>query len=681
VSSLFGSPKTTTVRYTQINLSTSSQGVPIAIGWGRNRASNNIVWYNNFQSVASAQSAGGKGGGGGATSYNYSVACILALGEGPINSVITVWSNKDVTTLAALNLTPYLGSATQTSPSWITSNYPSQAVSYADTAYLFSSKYALGSSPDLPSHNFEVSWYLDSTVPGYIDANFADIIPDFCTNPRYGIGLPSSAIDTVSLGSSSSYSSSSYWTYCAAAGLLASPLLNSQEQGTNILQRWAQLSNTFIFFSGGQLKFVPLGDSIIVNGSYTYTPNLTSVYSLGLDDFIVKQSGDLPVTVTRSDALDRYNRVQLDYLDRSNFYNNASAQWQDQTSVDLYGQLQAQVISATEICTGGIAATMATLIGQRSVWIRNQYKFTLGYNYLLLEVGDLVDITEPMIGLSGQHVRIISIEETAEQLLDITAEEFNAGVGTVTAAVAHASGASGGYNALAAPGNVNTPVIFEPPAMSYAGTPQLWFGCSGGPNWGGARIYVSFDGGANYAYLASVYSGEEQGVLTASMPTGTYLDTTSTVSADLTMSQGNIPSGATHADAQTLRTMILVDSELMAYGASSLGSSAYHYNMSYLYRGLYGTSLASHAVGAPFLKFDNLFTYYYNVPAGYASTTLYFKFLSFNNFGNALQDLASVSAYTHTMSAYSGGTNPGPGGSGTGGGGGGSAGGDGPGGM
>lgn len=672
MSSLFGTGGSKTqqpVRYTAINLTTSSQGLPIPLGWGAFRAGANILWYNDFKAVASSRSAGGKGGSSGTTSYDYSAAVILGICEGQISGINQVWSNRDVTTLAALNLTTYVGSAGQAPPPFVTSNYPMQALAYANTAYVFSSKYALGSSPDLPSHNFEVFGPLFGTgAPGYYDANPADIAYDYLTSPRYGAGLPASAIDAASMGIGETVGSG-WWTYCRALPVLFSPYLNQQEQGVNTLHRWAQLTNTWIFWSGDRLKFRALGDADITANGVTYTPSITLAAALTLDDFIVANPGDLPVAVTRSDPLDGYNRVQIDCLERANSYNAATVQWQDQTSIDQFGELQAQSVSASEICVPSMAAISAALIGQRAVWVRNKYRFTLGYNHVLLEVGDIVSLYEPIIGLLAQTVRITEIQESDNQLLDITAEEFNLGVGSVTNALAQAAQASQAVNKLVDPGDVNAPMLIEPPATITAGAPALWIGLSGGANWGGARIYASFDGGDTYTAIGSVFTGLAQGVLTSPLSDHTDPDLVNVLAVDLDASDGTLPAGATTADADALRTMILVDNEIMSYGAVAIGAGPNQFTLSYLRRGQYGTTAAYHAAGAIFTRIDSLYTFTYSVPTGYDGYTVYFKFQSFNVFGNSLQDLSAVTAYPYTIIS-SGGSIPGPGGGGTPGGGG-----------
>ncbi|HEX3429554.1 MAG TPA: phage tail protein [Rhizomicrobium sp.] len=439
--------------YTGIQIQTSAQGVPIAIVWGKNRIAPNLIWYNNFQSHKQSQKgAGGKGGSKGSGNYTYTASVILALCEGPMHGtapnygIEAVWADQTeyfTGGLAKLNLSVAPGTASQGVWAFLTSNYPAQALAYAYTAYLYTETYQLGSSAALPNHNFEVAGVLaysmaSSGAPNG-DANPADIISDFLTNPQYSIGIASAALDAPSLAF--------YKTYCTAAGIFFSPVLggnNGQEQTSSVLDRWAALSNTWIFWSGGVFKFVPLGDSAITNNGVTYTPNLTIQYDLTYDDFIatkVKQgasSGDGasktgdggPILVTRADPADCPNHVKVEIKDRGNAYNSAPYEWQDQGLVDQFGQIDSTVTQAHEICELSIAASVAQLIGQRAAYIRNTYSFKLGYEFSLLEPGDLVSLTDPHIGLTQFPVRIRTIDEDESGNLSIVAEEFPGGIGT-----------------------------------------------------------------------------------------------------------------------------------------------------------------------------------------------------------------------------------------------------------
>lgn len=638
-------------QYTALNLQTSAQGVCIPIGWGKFRATTNVLWYNNFIATAQKQKAGKGGGSGTVTGYNYSVAIILGLCEGPVASIGQVWASRAVTTLAALNLTLFTGTTVQTPAAWIVSNYPAEAQSYPGTAYVFSSLYALGSSPDLPAHNFEVVGALSGTMPygSLVDANPADIIEDFLTNTQYAMGFPSSALDATSLAF--------FKTYCQAQGLFLSPYLHTQEQVTSTLQRWAQLANTWIFWSGDVLKFVPLGDSDIAAHSATYTAVTSARYALTLDDF--DPNGDAPVEVTRADPADAYNHVQIDVSDRANQYNSAPIHWEDQAAVDAAGsQLQAVTIAAPEVCDLSIAQMMAALIGQRSVNIRNTYRFKLPTTFVLLEPGDIVTLTEPNIGLAAVAVRIRTIDEadTENQILAVVAEEFPAGANTQAAVgtlpyfpnAPQPTAASAPPNILVDPGDVNPPGIFEPSPLLTGGNPEVWIALSGGADWGGADIYLSFDGGSTYSLIGTQTAPAVQGVLTSGLASHADPDTTNTLHIDLAASASILPTTAAHADADAGRTLCLIGSEVLAYGTVANGATATKFNLTYLRRGQYGTSPAAHSTSDQFTRYDPATTFVYALPLAYVGATLHLKFVSFNVFGQVRQDISAVTDYTYT---------------------------------
>lgn len=630
------------VVYTGLDIQTSSAGVCIPMGWGAFRATPNILWANDFQAHAQKNGkGGGKGGGGkgGAASYTYTTALILGLIEGPIQGIGQVWVDNGFSSLAALNLTLFTGTTTQTPPAWIESNYPSQALSYARTAYLFSDNYNLGSSSEVPSHSFEVFGNLIDTIPGFIDACPADIIADLTTNPQYGLVMP--------VGSVVNDSWQQFKDYCIVTALLLSPYLSTQEQGTSIFQRWAQLTNSFIFWSGNQMKYVPLtsgSTSITANGA-TYTPNNVPLYDLGLDDFIVDPRS-VPVTVQRTDPLDSFNSVELDINDRANNYNINPIVWVDQTSADAIGLLPSQIISATEVCNSSIAAIMASLIGLRSVNIRNTYQFKLPPQYFLLEPGDIVLITDPFIGLSKQPVRILTVDEDENYNLAITSEEYPAGLGIPAEFSPATNTASPPPNIYADPGDINTPLIIEPTPIITAGNPEIWIGASGGTNWGGCDVYISTDG-LKFVFLQTIGAPTAQGMLTADLPAHTDPDTVDTLSVDMTISRQPISTAITHDDADSFQSVALVGTELIAFGAAAV-SGTNTYNLTYLRRGVYNTPISDHPIGTLLSVINPKAVVQEVLPQTYVGVELYLKFTSFNSFGNSMQDPADVVEYTYT---------------------------------
>ena len=421
------------VKYSDLQVSTSQLDIPITLFWGQRRISPNCIWYNNFQSHKQSE---GKGGGKGGD-YTYSAAVILALGEGVMSAPVNVWgpsSTTTTTTLAALGLAFTSGTATQTPPAYVTANYPAQALSYMDTAYVFSPNMSLGSAATVPDYGFELQrfdGFTDTlTAPGWTnpttgantagtDVSFADVIADFLTNPVYGMGFAGADIADMT----------AFRAYQSAQGLYFSPCLTSQEKATEVIDRWATLANSWIYWSGTQVQFVTLGDSALSANGYSYAPDLAAAYALDLTDFIARR-GDAPVEVDREDPADCYNRTVLEICDRTRGYVSSPVEYKDQQLVARYGLRDNSSTQAADICNPAVGAICAQLIGRRAAYIRNTYKFKLSYRYIRLLPGSIVTLTEPNIGLSAFPVRIRSIDEDRNGALSVTAEELPSGIGT-----------------------------------------------------------------------------------------------------------------------------------------------------------------------------------------------------------------------------------------------------------
>lgn len=106
-----------------LRIQQSTYGLPLFVVWGANRVPGNLIDYNNFRTIAvtTTTTSGGKGGGGKVkqsdTKYEYYAAPIMALGEGPVASIQTVWRGKTKIVGGALT-----GSKTTTEVAVIPSN-------------------------------------------------------------------------------------------------------------------------------------------------------------------------------------------------------------------------------------------------------------------------------------------------------------------------------------------------------------------------------------------------------------------------------------------------------------------------------------------------------------------------------------------------------------------------------
>jgi hypothetical protein len=228
------------------------------------------------------------------------------------------------------------------------------------------------------------------------------------------------------------------------------------------------------------------------------------------------------------------------------------------------------------------------------------------------------------------------------------------GVGTADLYPKQAS-AGAPLNPFVDPGNTNAPILFEPPTGLTAGANEAWIAATGGADWGGCQVWISSDG-STYAFVGTAYQGGRQGVLSAALPAQADPDTLDTLSVDLSESQGQLLSG-TRGDADSFVTLCYCDGELVSYETATL-TAPYKYGLTYLRRGLYGTPIAGHAIGAPFARLgqSDAAVFRYTYPASFVGQTVYVKLPAFNIFGQQLQSLAALTAYSLLLDGA--GTNP-----------------------
>ena len=81
-------------------------------------------------------------------------------------------------------------------------------------------------------------------------------------------------------------------------------------------------------------------------------------------------------------------------------------------------------VQAHEFTNATSATVAAQLLLQRKAYVRNTYKFKLGWRYVLLEPMDIVLLTDPTLGLAAAAVRVTAIAEDDNGELTVTAEEI-----------------------------------------------------------------------------------------------------------------------------------------------------------------------------------------------------------------------------------------------------------------
>lgn len=574
------------------------------------------------------------GGGSQVSGYKYSAALAVGVCEGPVSNTGVVWKDKERTTLSALNLTMFPGESAPASPwGYLSTKHPGEAVYYPGLCYVCSPKFEFGNSADVPNLSFEVIG--GGRLGAFKDAQPDYIVSDFVTNAAYGAapGFP--------LGSLTGYGD-----YCRAMGLFISPAFTEQKEAAEYLKEIATCTNSEYVWSEGVLKLIPYADTAVSGNGYTYTPNLTPPYDLTDDDFC--SVGEDPVKCSRVTPSDACNHIQVEFVNRNKDYNVEIAEAKDQADIEARGLRTKDPIKLHYICEPAIARTVAQLILQRELYVRNRYQFRLSsWKHCLLEPMDIVTITDPGMGLDKVAVRIKEIEEDEEDYLTITADEWPFGVGSV-ALYPHQEGQGYVPNYQVAPGNAYTPAIIEPPFRLTDNSLEIWLATSGGENWGGCDVWVSRDG-ASYSLAGTITSGSRHGTLVNPLPSGSAVDTVNTMRALLLDADLQLLA-ATQQEADELRTLLWVDGELIAYQNAALVSSGV-YDLSYLVRGAHNSVIGTHSAGAKWARLDGSLFRVPFLPADIGKT-IYIKLCSYNVYGVSPQTLDEVSAHTYTITGY-----------------------------
>lgn len=620
--------KTTVNRADKISdftVATAEYGSAVPEILGTTRTGGNVIYYDDFTAHEHKETQrAGKGGGSKTVTitYTYTAALIFALCEGPIKGMGKVWIDKEIHTYPSdkIGLTLYYGTDTQEPWPYVVGKHPEKALPYTGLAYM-AGVIDLGNNASLPNFNFEVKGKLTETGDG-VDVNPADYILYILNK----IGMGDVAIEGIE----------NYRKYCKAADLLISTPSDdtTARSAREIINEIATLTNAYIFWSNNQFKIVPLADRPVGN----WEPNKTIMYDLTPDDFL-EQNGAC-VTYQRKDSSEVYNRFTVEFLNRANGYEKESVSYEDTEDIQLYGLRQASTTKAHYVYTKKRAVYLAEELARKNKYERNKYTFKLDWAFCRLEVGDLVTLTDPSIGLEKQVAIIDSVTEDKSGLLTYTAisragENFSEAVYSVHDTERPFIDFS------PEPGDVDTPAIFQPPTELTSNGNELWIGAKGkSPNWGGCNVWIS-DNNENYLLAGKITSSARLGTLAAPI-------TKNSDKLEVAVN-GTLLSGST-LDAERANTLCWVDGECLSYTTATMLQNG-NYELSGLVRGQYNTAAAAHGQGAKFARCDEtlLKTPLKKEDVG---KKLWIKFTSYNIFGAQEQSLADVDAYEYTVMAY-----------------------------
>jgi hypothetical protein len=463
---------------------------------------------------------------------------------------------------------------------------------------------------------------------------------------------------------------------CRANGLWGSLSMNSQSAASDWLKTLYQAANAAPVYLGRKLYSFPYSEVSTAGNGATYTASTASGPAANLDaangDFV--GTDGCPKLLPGS-RVNLPNVLQMQCLDRNSNYNQVVVQQPDAASIALFGVRKADPLVNNAVQDPSIARTLLGIQVRRNQYGGDRWAFTASPRWGLLTPMDLITLTDELQCLGTLPVRIVSYEEQDDGSFQGTAEPFVYGM-CAPATLTATTPTTNPTDTMDSAGNVNAPVIFEATAAlsGLSNQGQLWIAVSSpAANYGGCQSYVSTDGGNSYDVLGDPLVGSATtGVTTADWPAAADPDSTNNLTLDLTESNGSLLSyAAAVRDADQCPCYVAgggsyaIPYELMAYNNATL-TAANKYTLmatgsgNELRRGVFGAPAAGVGVDHPsgsrfaFLSSGAQGILKYSIPAQYIGVELFFKFVTFNSFGTAVQSLADVTAYTYTPTGAAG---------------------------
>ena len=642
MSFIFGKGVNTTTRADKIaafQSTTCDFGTPLPIIYGTAKRGPNLINFQDFyaKEVKTRQKTGKKSSST-TINYHYYVYAELALCEGVIDGINRLWiGDQAYESLAEFNANESnvgaplsLNCGDDPDPTtYMSTNHPDIAIGYGNMAYLFGYIYLGENSASIPSFQLEINGQLRMTGDG-IDANPADVIIDMLRWEGYA-----DDIDAASFNN--------FRSYCRGADLLISTpeeAFKDQKKCQECIKDLLQITNAYMFWSVDRFKIVPRDDR--PRGSWR--PNTTICYDLTPNE-MEPQDGGACVLYERKDSSEIYNRFGVQFTNRDNNYEDETVYYEDAADVVAHGARTASDFSAKWLHTTERAVKAAEMQARINRTENVRYKFRISWEFGLLEPGDLVTLTDPVIGLDHQLVMIESVDEESKHTLLVTAVRREATAETPEYDIPERTYNIVNYNAD--PDDVRAPLMIIPPAdlVTSASGLELWIALQGkNKDWGGCDVYASTKDGA-YELYGRHNKSSNYGYITTAMTASSTSVTVQFTNVDTV----EILEGSAD-DAANCLTDIWINGECMAYTGSTL-VDVNKYTLTGLIRGRYGTTATSHAINDGFALLDgDLFSV--QLTRNLLSKLLYLKFPSFNVFSNNRQELIDVDFYNHTVRPY-----------------------------
>ena len=491
----------------------------------------------------------------------------------------------------------------------------------------------LGPAAGAPDANYRyVAKFGSLEIRGGDDVYPPYIIKTILTSPIAGLKYSVGDIDDATYQAA--------LNYCQDNGYKVSTVWTSAQPALDVIDLCLSVYGGFLKEFGGKVYFGIL--------EYTQTP----VRTLDNDHFLIDDLGQDPVKITKAALQDTFNKVRVNYIDRSLGYYKNQAEEGDEVDQDLTGTRMKE-FPAQFVMSEATARKMAVRGLYANLYGRDIYELKLGWKDSDLEPGDVVTIVDSVSSINAV-ARITRRVESKLGVYDLTLQQEVQYIMDASATALNITSASVANPWGAKPEPWYQTAYELPQEFSTDNSARIYAGWMANGFAQGATLYLSTDD-VTYAAAQTVQPYAVAGRLITDlpndnsfvenveviiMPTKAWSSTSASFSDTLTLNEVGETQRSVGA------SLLMCGSEALAYEGVNLVSQN-RYRFDRVYRGWGGTNIHAHSSGDFFHRQGTgIFSYTFNEDK--IGTTLYYKVAPFNVQG-VEYDVASITAGVYTI--------------------------------
>lgn len=303
--------------------------------------------------------------------------------------------------------------------------------------------------------------------------------------------------------------------YCRIMGFQFSDAITSQVGAWDRIVSIMASANCDAVWSDGTLEFVPHEVLALAGGGETWTPSpgrSAPAYHLTRADFLEQ------IQPSRRPASEEKSILPISFTDRQQGYRPNTLDLMDAGSTEYRGAKKAATIDCPWIQHRSIAGMSAWMRLRKNAIGRDTWEVRLSWRFQRLQPMDLVQVTEPLVGLDGAICRVRRITRHSDMSLTVTMETAGTGYSVPTSPLS--DDLSSVTPVWFAPSILDAAVAPVPPTYTGTGSPGVLFAVAAPPGWQGCDVWVRWiiaGAPTDWEHVGEIMEGSPMGYLSEPM--------------------------------------------------------------------------------------------------------------------------------------------------------------------